>query len=438
MSSMFSSRFFLSLGQCALISMFAWVSPLSAQVTTDPDLPSAKVIGAPTIWVRQLADQAGTVTLSNGTVISQDQYGNPLMHPLALAFNLAQAGDVIACRGELNGIQIGKYDPNKPNAVYRSNGDIIQNISVISELSSQRCTIRGVLFQGRVDVPGAHGVHDITFKNINFKNIGNAATALTVSMNSVQGMLRFYNVELVSGSPGSYGGYGLKWGMRGNGEASYDIRGFRVPTAQEHALYLDSVNGGIGGDSVFTDITQTGPSGRTGVQIVNRPPQYGALGPGTGGLYFRRLKLWTVKGGGGSGFTVAGHLGPVFVKDLRYKGNMGAIVFWSDSGKGLYTTPEGYTTPYARLENIRVESPSADRSHIMAAGVGLLEVKRFLVRGNRAAFDFNSTYGGPIANGQVRFIRQGPLATHPGFKSGLKIKLNNQSLSNQQINSLFN
>lgn len=437
MSSMFCPRQFHSLSKLALVAWLSFPCALSAQTGSDPDLPAPKAIGAPNIFVRQIADQPGTVTLANGVVISQDQYGNPLMNPLALAMNIAQAGDVIACRGEINGVNIGKYDPSKPNAVYRANGDILENISVVSEIANQPCIIRGVTIQGRIDVPGGHGVNDLTFKNVKFKNTGNAATALLVSMNSVQGMLRFYNVELVSGSPGSYSGYGLKWGMRANGEASYDIRGFKVPAAQEHALYLDSINGGIGGQSIFTDIVQTAPSGRTGFQVVNRPPAYGALGPGTGALHFRRLKLWTVKGGGGSGFTVAGHLGPVYVKDLRYKGNMGAVVFWSDSGKGLYLTPEGYTTPYAYLENIRVDSPNADRSHIMAAGVGLLEIKRFLVKGNRAAFDFNSIYGGPIPNGQVRFLGQSSLASHPGFKSGQKIKSNGQVLTNQQINSLF-
>lgn len=410
-----------------------------AQGVLDPDLPPAKTIGAPTIIVHQEAGMPGTVTLANGTVISTNQYNQPLMTPLATALKLALPGDVIACQGELEGVQIGKYDPNKPFAVWWPNGQVIRNVSIVSEIPSQPCIIRGVSIQGNILQAAGHGVDDITFKDVKLKNMGSSATAFIVSMNSVQGMIRLYNVDLISGSPGSYGGYGLKWGIRANGPARYDIRGFKCPAAEEHCLYLDSVGADAGGDSYFLDITQKAPSGRTGIQIVNRKdPIHGSMGmSGLGNLYFRRLKLSTVAGGGGSGFTIVGHLGGVFLKDLRYKGNLGAVVFWSDSSKGLHLTPDGYTVPYARIEDVYVDAPAADRDHIMISGVKHVQIKRFLVKGNKAAFSFNSSYGGPIPNGLIEFIGPKPLSAYTGFKAGQKIKINNQVQTNQQIDFLF-
>lgn len=426
----------------ALLCVMFSIAALSASraAALDDDLAPAKTLGPVTIRVYQEAGLPGSVHLSNGTVISTDQYGQPLMKPLARALNLAQAGDVIACRGELDGVQIGKYDPNKPFAVFRGNGEVISDVSIVSEDPQQPCIIRGVVIMGNVQVAGGHGVDDLTFKDIVFKNNPGSPTPILVAMDGAQGLLRFYNIRLVSGDPASYSGFGMKWGMRANSAATYDIRGFSCAKAQEHCLYLDSIGGGVGGDSYFLDVRQRAPSGRTGIQVVTRAdPIHGSLGlPSQGDLYIRRSRLKTnPSSGGGSALTVAGHLGRVFVYDLQYRGSAGAVAFWTDAGKGVHTTPEGYSTPFARLENIRVVSPQADRSHIQISGVGLVQIKRFLVRGNRAAFDFENLYGGPLPNGTVQFLGAKPLSANPGFKSGTKIRLQNQTLSNQQIDSLF-
>ncbi len=413
-------------------------SAFAAPIATDPDLPQPKTIGTPNIFVYQEAGQTGTVVLSDGSVISTTPGGALLTNPLAVALNLARPGDVIACKGELNGVEIGKYNPSKSPAVYWANGEVLRDISIVSEDSNQPCIIRGVSIMGNYLVPGGSGVDDLTFKDILFKNMGGSATAFIVFGGSIQGMIRMYNTGFVSGSPGFYSGYGLKWNIRANGRARYDIRGMTLIAAQEHGLYLDSPGADDMGDSYFLDITQTAPTGRTGIQIVNRKdPAFAGGISGRGDLYFRRLKLWTEEGGGGSGLTVAGHLGRVLVDELTYQGNMGAVVFWSDAGKGLHLTPDGFTCPYASLENIKVLSPIADRSHIAIKGVGYIKIRRFLIKGNKAAFDLDSKYGGPVLNGVVDFDHFGSLSSSSGFKAASKIKVKDVALSNATIDNLW-
>ncbi len=407
-------------------------------IATDADLPAPKVIGAPTIWVHQVAGQPGTVVFANGAVVTKTMGGLPLTVPLAYAMNNAHPGDVIACSGELAGVEIGKYNPNKPFAVYWPNGAVVRDISIVSEDPAHPCIIRDTGIMGNYMIPGSSGVDDLTFKDIIFKNTADSGTAFIVFGGSIHGMLRFYNVGFASVDPTAYSGYGLKWNIRANGRARYDIRGMDLKGAQEHGLYLDSPGADGAGDSYFLDIRQNAPTGRTGIQIVNRAYASAAGGPtGLGDLYFRRLNLWTMAGGGGSGLTVVGHLGTVFVDTLFYKGNLGAVVFWSDSGKGLHLDSKGFTTTAAVLENIHVDSPNADRSHIAIKGVGYTKIRRFFVKGNKVAVDLDSPSGGPVYNGVVEFQTTGALSKWNGFKSYIKVKKNGQTLSNTQIDTIW-
>ncbi len=394
-----------------------------------------KVIGLPTIFVEQGPGLVSKVTLADGTVVTT---GKAATHPLAYALNAARPGDVIQCKGELEGFHLGKYDPSKGPAVYWPNGDIVRDISIIGD-PTVGAKISDCTFMGNTNVPGQHGCDDFTFSNVTLRNKAVTATPVIIAKGHQIGLLRFYDVHFTHHPNTGWGGYGTKWGLRGHGRARYDVRHVTFDGCQEHAFYIDSPGADGSGDSVFKDFKQLAPSGRTGIQIVNRANE-GASGKGN--LWFHALTLWTKKGDGGSGFTCVGHLGDVNIDGLVYTGNLGAIVFWSNANDGLHTTPDGYATQALNLSNVYIDSPGADRAHIMISGVKTVNITDFLITGNKIAFDFNSKYGGSIKNGTVNFTlsrgnHHSVLSQYPGFKSTYKIYKDQVKLTDNQIDTLW-
>ena len=115
---------------------------------------------------------------------------------------------------------------------------------------------------------------------------------------------------------------------------------------------------------------------------------------------------------------------------------IGAVVFWTDAGKGVHADGGGYTTTHAILRNITVDSPNADRSHLAFSGVGLLQIHDFQVVGNRTAIDLDNAFGGPVSNGTVELHLPSPASAYGGFQAGVKVKQGGVTLTNPQIDAL--
>lgn len=410
---------------------------------TNPLLPPPHQPGPVTIYAEQITPQSGSITIPSSTgadvVYTHDPFhGGPLQYTLAAAIRLAQPGDVIALKGIFKAIVIGKTDPNKPYAAYWQNGAIIKDLSIISEDANQPATIDGIGITGNIAAAGQGGVDGLYFHDLIVRNGGDDRAPIMVWQNSKQGLIGLYHIVAQSVNPALYGGWGMMWNVRGHGRARYDVRGFECAGAQEHCLYLDSPGWDGSGDNYFVDVFQdAAPSGRTFIQIVNRADPNMQGGPtGLGNIFIKHARGWTTAGGGGSGITVAGHLGCVDIDDYEYKGDLGAVVFWSDTSKGLHLTPDGFTCPQAILKNIRVNSPNADRNHVAISGVGVVEIHDFQINGGKTAFSFDDTFGGPIDNGEERFCLPPLVSQYAGFQSNGKVKRNNQPLSDQQIDAL--
>jgi len=122
---------------------------------------------------------------------------------------------------------------------------------------------------------------------------------------------------------------------------------------------------------------------------------------------------------------------------MKYKGDLGAVVFWSDIGKGLHLTPEGYSCPGALIKNLSVDSPATGRSHVMVSGVGVFEIRRFFIKGNKTALDFDTQATGP-KNGSVYINVPGLASQYLGFQSTIKVQMDGIKLNSTQIDALGN
>lgn len=383
----------------------------------------------------------GTITLSDGTVITKNRFNQPLVHVLAEALLRASPGDVLELEGVFEGVVIGRYDPSKANVAWWGDGVNtlpIQDVAIISKNPNQPATIRGVQFSGNL-MPGQGGSDRLLFKDLMITAPSGNYSAIQTFQFSRQGYYYFYNVSLFAEDLTAYQGYGMMSAVRAHGPAKgFDFRDVSIGRSKEHSFYLDSLGWDNQSDSFFVNIQQTEPSGRTFFQLVNRAsPSVGSGISGYGRVVIANAHAWTQYGTGGSGFSIVGHLGSVFILDSSYRGDMGAVVFWSDSGKGLFLNPNGYTTSYAEIRNFTVNSPAADRSHVMISGVEEAVIGGFSIMGNRTVFDLESQFGGPIPNGSVIF--QTPVAPsgYSGFQAGTKVRNKNITLSNQQIDMMW-
>ncbi len=406
----------------------------------DPNDPPEHVHGPITIWATDDGVSTPNVIVDNGDG-TFTTYSNPSSNVLAFAMKLAKPGDVIALKGQFPAVAIGLTFSFADSEVFWPGGQVIRDITIIAADPADPPTINGLTFRGDMTT-GQGGVDNIYFKNVIVRNGGDNRTPIIIFQGSLLGRIGLYDITYVTVNPSLYGGYGMKWGLRGHGRALYDVRrniftATAVGSAEEHAIYIDSPGWNGAGDSYILDLVQQGPSGRTCIQVVNRKNE----GPtGLGLLMMKRIVARTKKGAGGSALTIAGHLGPVYMEDIYYKGDLGAITFWSDAGKGLHTVKidgKDFTTPYAELRNVYIDATNADRSHIALAGVGTAIIGAFTIIGNRTAFDLWNNFSGPLDNGDVWFDVTAPVSAYPGFQSAQKIKYKGSSLSDAAIDAML-
>jgi len=304
------------------------------------------------------------------------------------------------------------------------------------------------------------GIADVRFESLTIEARFSSCVAVPKGHNV--GLVRFYDCHFAAGREnlgvGNYSGYGYKWGMRAHGRGRYDYRSCSFEPVEEHNIYIDSPQG----DCYFIDIDHRG-SKRTAIQVVNR--SFDNPGPsGFGTLLFQNVRVYDLWGDGGSGISVAGHLGDLIFRDIQVRenpanvGSHGAVVVWTDDdpqkGVYLYTGDDGelYSTRSVLIESIDVDLPRADRSHVAISGVEHVRIDDFQIRGNRTAFSFDSPFGSPVMsgpvivdgvlrnvhseridNGTVVYRTPCPLSQFVGFQSSISIQENMNLMSDSEI-----
>jgi hypothetical protein len=330
-------------------------------------------------------------------------------------------------------VEIGGGPSNQRSTVYWPNNQTIRDIEIIGLDPNRTNEIGTVAFNETMG-----GAEDILFQNLTIKG---TERPVSTNMNHMFGKLKFYDISLKSSDPSAYQGRGLKWGFRGHGLAQWDLRYVDVPMTEEHGCYFDNIQG----NSRFIEVTVHKP-GRTGFQVVNRPNS-GPSGFGMLQFYKCRVLGADVWAGGGSDFTIAGHLGVVKLIDCESIGNpnksSGAIVVWTDDDPkkgGAYLNKNGYSTKKIIIQNFTSLHNKADRDHVQIAGCEKVVLDEFDITGNKTAISLGWKDSGGIQNGSYKVKVACPFAAYEGFNSWEKMRWynynTNQSfwLDDEEIN----
>jgi hypothetical protein len=107
------------------------------------------------------------------------------------------------------------------------------------------------------------------------------------------------------------------------------------------------------------------------------------------------------------------------------------------------------------IESLEVDIPHADRPHVAIYVAEKVLIRGFAVRGNQAAFAFDSPHGSPairgkalvdgvpadlqgvrILNGSVRFDLPPPVSGYAGFGSAHKVMRDSRALTDAEIDAL--
>jgi len=376
--------------------------------------------------------------LKTGQVITKDPWGKPMDgYEIAYAIkNHARPGDVIGVKGEkFKGLSIGGGSTNQRSTVFWPNKEPVHDIEIIGLDANRGASMFSVTFS---DTEG--GADNVLFQNL---TILGTERPISTTMNQIFGLLKFYDISVETSDPKAYKGRGMKWGIRGHGPAQWDLRYVDIGMTEEHAVYLDNIQG----NSRFLYVT-THKSGRTGFQIVNRPKS----GPsGFGRLQFFKCNVLgnDVWAGGGSDFTIAGHLGIVLIEECQSIGDpkksSGAIAVWTDKDPkkgGAYLNKNGYSVDKIIIKDFIAIHPKSDRDHIQISGCERIVLDGFDVTGNKTAISLGWNGSGGIHNGTYNVKTPCPFALYEGFNSWKKMRTYNYSsrqamwLDNGDINAL--
>ena len=423
----------------------------SFQAPPKPPLPPETIVVIPTVvWIPNDEGYEDDVILPGGPfpLVTALKNSDPATYPVVSVY-----GDIPGA-----GMSFGAGDSDFKDYVVHW-GDVPMRFAIVGRNEEARIRefdLRQFMNDGREN----GGIADVRFENLTIE--ARFTSAVSVPKGHNVGLVRFYDCHFAAGrenlETGDYHGLGYKWGLRGHGRGRYDFRGCSFDPVEEHCIYVDSPQG----DCYFIDVEHRG-SRRTAIQVVNR--SFDNPGPsGFGTLLFQNVKIYDLWGDGGSGISVAGHLGDLVFRDIVARenpasaGSHGAIVVWTDAdpAKGLYlhTGDDGmlYSTRSVVIESVDVDLPRSDRSHIAISGVEYVRVDDFQVRGNRTAFSFDSSFGAPIVtgpalvdgnlmdlfeeridNGHVGFRAPCPLSDFTGFQSSISIQEDMSQLSDGEI-----
>ena len=449
-------------------------NPMHESFQTPPVPP----LGPETIQVLARPGGGADVVLLNGPGAEDDVVLPGGGFPLIVALKNAVPGSnpVIGIFGRIiqggNGMQIGAGDSDS-KAYVAHWGPVPMRFSVVGmtpDATIQQFGVLNAMNNGTVH----GGVQDARFENLTIESKYNSCVG--GPKGHVFGLLRFYNCTFrpsdASFASGAHYGFGYKWGVRIRSLGRYDFRNCSFWPVLEHAVYVDSPQG----DSYFVGIDHNG-STRTAIQIVNRafdthntgPFELGTQvpqPPGHGRLLIEDVTIRQLTGDGGSGITVAGFLGDVWIRDITAVDNgpfHGVVVVYTAAsehhGAYFYTgLDEGlYSTRSVTIENVNIDLPMADRSHVAISGVEFVRIRNFSIAGSRTAITLDSSYGAPqlnnrlcvidgvvtrtsehITNGRVDFFVPRPLSGYSGWLSALRLKIGtNPHLTNAQMDSMW-
>jgi len=384
-------------------------------------------------------------------------------YPLIIALKHAVPGSdpVIGIYGPIpgDGLQIGAGDSDSKAYVVHW-GPVPMRFSVVGMTPDAKIGETG--FRNRMNNGTVHGgVADARFENLTIES--RWSRCIGAPKGERFGILRFYDCHFATSeegmASGSYYGFGYKWGIRVRALGRYDIRNCWFDPVLEHAIYIDSPQG----DSYFLGIEHNG-STRTAIQIVDRafdtsdPNQIaayesGAIQPqpsGFGRLLIEDLTIRDLRNDGGSGITIAGFLGDVFIRGVTAvdldEPFQGAVVVYTDAGQNhgsyLMTGADGnlYSTRSLSIRDVTIDLPLADRTHVGISGVEFVRIGGFSIAGSRVAIALDSYYNearfnntlcvidgvvtrssATINNSIVEFLVPRPLSQYPGFSSANKI-----------------
>ncbi|MAB79499.1 MAG: hypothetical protein CMJ89_09125 [Planctomycetes bacterium] len=405
-----------------------------------------------------------TVTLLHGPDPDDDEVLEAGTYPLITALRAAQPGSdpVIGIEGDIPGSNMSIGGGDSDYKAYVAHwGAVPMRFAVIG--ISEDARIRDFGLRDRMnDGTKCGGVTDAWFANLTIE--ARYSSAVMIPKTHRFGRLRFYRCHFAAGrenlKAGNYSGFGYRWGVRGHGRGRWDFRYCSFDPVEEHSIYLDSPQG----DSYFQNIEHRG-SRRTAIQIVNR--SLDNPGPsGFGTLLFENIQITNLWGDGGSGITVAGHLGDLVFRSIHVwespelKRSQGAIAVWTDNsrkkGTYLYSGADGqlYSCPSVTIESLDIDLPHSDRSHVAISGVENVFIEKFQISGNAAAFAFDSPFGSAtidgaanvdgqettlqgmkIVNGSIHFEKACPLSKYPGFQSRDRILVGETPVSKAEMDA---
>lgn len=358
-----------------------------------------------------LCEQDKYTILSTGQVVTQGQYGQPfdgdaLAH--ALRFH-GFPGVVVRSRGnQFRGLALNNPNDHLANTVKWTTGDV-GNITVVGDEPNLGARLGGVACFNHTG--------DVRFENLTLMNGSGSTCPFIVNANGLVGRILLYDLQFLPMDPNSWQGKGMKWNIRGHGVAKkWDCRNLKFHKAVEHGGYIDNHLE----DSYFVQCVG-GEMGRTFLQLTNRAQS----GPASQGiLVITQCVSNNVGGQGGSDYTIVGNgEGTIyFLKNKSFGSTQGAFVHWTDAGHGLYKTQNGYSSAQLVIHDFEVASPSADRDHVMIAGVEDVILSDWNITGNRTAIGLDSKYGGNIQNGAVALATGGkPPSQEPGWNTPKKM-----------------
>ena len=450
------------------LAVFSWVGGDLTYLGTFVPNPMHKSFRAPPrppLGVVSIEVHPDQVILLNGPGSDDDVVLDGGGFPLVTALKNAVPGSdpVIGIYGRINqggnGMQIGAGD-NDFKAYVAHWGAVPMRFSVVGMTSDATILEFGVL--NRMNDGTVHGgVQDARFENLTIESKYNSC--VSGPKGHQFGLLRFYNCRFVPSpanlASGAHYGFGYKWGVRIRALGRYDFRDCTFEPVLEHSIYVDSPQG----DSYFVGIEHNG-STRTAIQIVNRAfdtsnaGQLAAYESGaaqvqpsaSGRLLIEDVTIHNLWGDGGSAITVAGYPGDVFIRGVTAVDPVnrfhGGIVVYTDGsehhGTYLHTGADGnlYSTYSVSIEDINIDLPLADRTHVGISGVEHVRIGDFAIGGSRTAIALDSYYNqarlnntlcvidgevtrssATISNSDVDFLLPRPLSQYAGFMAARKI-----------------
>jgi len=384
-------------------------------------IPARVPIGQPHI----ICEQNRYTVLSTGQVVTKNMYNQ--------SFNgdaLAQAlrfhgfpGVVVQVIGDQHrGVSINNPNGNLTHTVKWTTGNV-SNVTIVGAEKNMQSKVGGIAV--------FNGAGDLRIQNLTLMNGGESSTPFIVNQFGTVGRMTLYDLMFLPRNPNAWGGKGMKWNIRGHGPAGWDCRNLKFHKAVEHGGYIDNHQG----DAYFVNCVG-GEMGRTFLQLVNRV-QSGAQAWGK--LVISKCISSNVGGGGGSDYTIVGNgEDPIYFLDNESIGStQGAFVHWSDGGHGLYPTSNGFSSRQLSISNFSVNSPNANRDHVMISGVEEVLISDWNITGNKTAVALDTVYGGGIDNGTVSFVSNVPPSQNPGWNAWRKVTRKVGNLTDQQIDQMW-